>query len=579
MRSRENSKLSSFCRNNPGHFLGNPSASTSCLPPPFPPSPLPDLALAAAAAAAAAASSSGSGGGLKAAAAARSWPPCPGGCGVDGATAPRWLRQGRLAASGWPCPAAPAPCLYTALGRGGRRAAVGDAVVMPCPHQWPQLRGRLPRAATARGHLRPGLLPGLDGSPWRCGVGVVAPQVSRRSGLAPHCRARPLLRRAGSPPRCRLLPLRRVGAPGHRPASLAWATIAAKGPPLPRAAARGLAPQEPDLDMDNATTSAIDELDAPRICGILNGEYWLLSKRNKISDQPPPPSTVATSLSETLSLYTSAAASASLVVDLLLVIANPSSRPPLLASGPQLVDLVLLIPNPSRRPPLLAAIRIPLHQGFGGDKGGWSRRLFPKEIQGGTTCSPISSSSGRVCNLLPPFGSMVRTDRSWMRLRRSSDEWQKQLNVFLDSKFQGTYQGETASCPCPDCNNVTYGTRFVVQKHLLTRGFHESFIQGVDFDDDEEEDSEGVGATTDGAAVNDLLTSLIKGAIRGDIVSTDEEPNERAKKFFNLLKEAEKELYPGCKEATKISFIVRLFQLKCIYGLSNSGLGAVLDLF
>ena len=59
---------------------------------------------------------------------------------------------------------------------------------------------------------------------------------------------------------------------------------------------------------------------------------------------------------------------------------------------------------------------------------------------------------------------MTRTDRSWMRLRRSSDEWQKQLNVFLDSKFQGTYQGETASCPCPDCNNVTYGTRFVVQK-------------------------------------------------------------------------------------------------------------------
>ncbi|WVZ58442.1 hypothetical protein U9M48_008718 [Paspalum notatum var. saurae] len=130
-----------------------------------------------------------------------------------------------------------------------------------------------------------------------------------------------------------------------------------------------------------------------------------------------------------------------------------------------------------------------------------------------------------------------------------------------------------------DCNSAIYGTRFVVHKHLLTRGFHESFIQGEDFDDDEEEDNEGVGATTDGAAVKYLLTSLIKGAIRGHIVSTDEEPNERAKKFFNLLNEAEKELYPGCKEATKISFIVRLFQLKCMYGFSNSGIGAVLDLF
>jgi hypothetical protein len=38
-------------------------------------------------------------------------------------------------------------------------------------------------------------------------------------------------------------------------------------------------------------------------------------------------------------------------------------------------------------------------------------------------------------------------------------------------------------------------------------------------------------------------------------------------------------LYPGCKEATKISFIVRLFQIKCMFGLSNSALEAILHLF
>ncbi|WVZ57017.1 hypothetical protein U9M48_007463 [Paspalum notatum var. saurae] len=41
--------------------------------------------------------------------------------GAGGATAPRRLRQGRLAASGRPHARAPAPCLYTALGREGRR--------------------------------------------------------------------------------------------------------------------------------------------------------------------------------------------------------------------------------------------------------------------------------------------------------------------------------------------------------------------------------------------------------------------------------------------------------------------------
>ncbi|WVZ81086.1 hypothetical protein U9M48_028507 [Paspalum notatum var. saurae] len=76
-----------------------------------------------------------------------------------------------------------------------------------------------------------------------------------------------------------------------------------------------------------------------------------------------------------------------------------------------------------------------------------------------------------------------------------------------------------------------------------------------------------------------MLSTLIKGAIHGEIKSTDEQPNEQAKKFFHLLKEAEKELYPGCKEATKLSFIVRLFQLKCMCGLSNTALGMVLHLF
>jgi hypothetical protein len=38
-------------------------------------------------------------------------------------------------------------------------------------------------------------------------------------------------------------------------------------------------------------------------------------------------------------------------------------------------------------------------------------------------------------------------------------------------------------------------------------------------------------------------------------------------------------LYLGCKEAMKISFIVKLFQIKCMYGMSNSAFGAILHLF
>jgi len=38
-------------------------------------------------------------------------------------------------------------------------------------------------------------------------------------------------------------------------------------------------------------------------------------------------------------------------------------------------------------------------------------------------------------------------------------------------------------------------------------------------------------------------------------------------------------LYPGCKEATKVCFIVRLFQIKCMHGISNTALRSILSLF
>ena len=155
---------------------------------------------------------------------------------------------------------------------------------------------------------------------------------------------------------------------------------------------------------------------------------------------------------------------------------------------------------------------------------------------------------------------------------------------FIDHTFAGTSKGETAPCPCKTCRTMSYRTIDEVQSHLVRRGFSESFIQG----EGEEKDSfdgisEGVGnedATGDRDSMKEMINSLIRGAIHGEIIGNEtEEPNESAKNFFKLLTEAKRELYPGCKEATKVSFIVRLFQIKCMFGLSNSALEAIIHLF
>ena len=55
-------------------------------------------------------------------------------------------------------------------------------------------------------------------------------------------------------------------------------------------------------------------------------------------------------------------------------------------------------------------------------------------------------------------------------------------------------------------------------------------------------------------------------------------PNENANKFYNLLRNVEHELYPGCKNFTKLSFIIRLFQMKCLNEWSNKSFTMLLEL-
>jgi hypothetical protein len=166
-----------------------------------------------------------------------------------------------------------------------------------------------------------------------------------------------------------------------------------------------------------------------------------------------------------------------------------------------------------------------------------------------------------------------------MRLDQTSAEWQQGLSEYLDRAFGGSSKGGTAPCPCSQCRSTSYRKFSDVQKHLLRRGFDEGFIREEesicegsavhDHDDDDVDDRAGT---------TNLIHSLIKGTIRGEITD-EEQPNEMAQKFFNLLEEARKELYPGCTEATQVSFIVKMFQMKCMFGCSNACLEYVLALF
>lgn len=57
-----------------------------------------------------------------------------------------------------------------------------------------------------------------------------------------------------------------------------------------------------------------------------------------------------------------------------------------------------------------------------------------------------------------------------------------------------------------------------------------------------------------------------------------EGPDEDAKKFYNLMDEASQKLYPSSKGFSRLSFTIRLYLLKCLYGWNNESFTSLLEL-
>ncbi|KAG8485982.1 hypothetical protein CXB51_019310 [Gossypium anomalum] len=139
-------------------------------------------------------------------------------------------------------------------------------------------------------------------------------------------------------------------------------------------------------------------------------------------------------------------------------------------------------------------------------------------------------------------------DRSWMKLSRVSNAYRNGVETFLNFAFQNASQENMILCPCKKCGNINCHFCEVVYEHLIVDGFIAS-------------DDCNIG----GNVFCETGTS-----------APDEEPNEEAAKFYNLLNEMNEELYEGSKYL-KLSFCIRLFHLKCLGGWTENSFTMLLE--
>ncbi|CAA0813526.1 Unknown protein [Striga hermonthica] len=167
--------------------------------------------------------------------------------------------------------------------------------------------------------------------------------------------------------------------------------------------------------------------------------------------------------------------------------------------------------------------------------------------------------------------------------------------------------GDKIRCPCRKCNNVLYQSRDDVEADLLENGivkhytkweFHgeesdESDDDAFDFEEEEnnvecdldETERGGIGGNLADyvdmqSVLEDCYTATRTNAWGGDQSTMDENavPQWESEKFMRLLRDVDKELYPGCKNFTKLSFVVTLMHLKIVGRWSNKSFSMLLEL-
>ncbi|XP_028074698.1 uncharacterized protein LOC114277071 [Camellia sinensis] len=193
-------------------------------------------------------------------------------------------------------------------------------------------------------------------------------------------------------------------------------------------------------------------------------------------------------------------------------------------------------------------------------------------------------------------------DKSWMKKSRLSRDYMQGIKEFLEFASHNVSNDGTISCPCMRCVNSYMLTLEVVHHHLvfygISPGYNCWYLHG-----------EIMSATTSSRTsqsheeirpeygdIRDMLrdvfpmhtqnmdeyaeeSNLPEPSDQGPSVQRpQEDPNEDAQKFYDLLKDAEKPLYEGCKNFSKLSAIVHLYHLKCLNGWSNHSFTMLLQI-
>ncbi|KAM3320520.1 hypothetical protein P3S67_007720 [Capsicum chacoense] len=185
-------------------------------------------------------------------------------------------------------------------------------------------------------------------------------------------------------------------------------------------------------------------------------------------------------------------------------------------------------------------------------------------------------------------------DRSYMYLSRSANEYENGVKDFLNKAFERASLGNKILYPCRLCFNLYWHYQDMVEDHLFGHGFSPNYTQwvfheeGISLTNIPHPSHKGHEGVSQGLSddKHDDINKLLHYTFRN---VEDDQSNkghggvrlglsEDVKRFFKLLEEGKQDLYPGCKNFSKMSFTIQSYLFKCFHGMSNVSFSDLLDM-
>ncbi|CAI8606852.1 unnamed protein product [Vicia faba] len=168
-------------------------------------------------------------------------------------------------------------------------------------------------------------------------------------------------------------------------------------------------------------------------------------------------------------------------------------------------------------------------------------------------------------------------DKSWIIKPQSSIAYQKGIQEFINFAFKGAKENDVVICPCKRCGFRKLKSRSDMFDHLSWSPFPQGYTMWIHHGESFNMINDAFGVY--GNHANEIPSASNLEIEEEDYVmpSSTQERNE-AKEYYELAREGEQPLYEGCRQYSRLSFLVKLYHIKCLCGLSEKAMTMILEL-